>query len=126
MLGHSYPMHVEITTERLGLSRATLSPPGMKRSLDEVNSATDLSDDHARTWRCVCMRTNCSAQDRLDIFFAAEERAKCMSQPKPMAWDMAKRCGRFLLAKPRLVLRFEPQTPVDTTLKVDSNHVGCL
>ena len=39
------PKHVEIITETLGLRRTegteTQSSPGIKRSMDEVNSATD-------------------------------------------------------------------------------------
>ena len=63
--------HVEISTETIGLKRAedskTLSSLCIKRSMDEVN-ATDLSEDHVRTYRSVCMRINYSAQDTPDIF----------------------------------------------------------
>ena len=48
------PRHVEIITNTLGLRRAegakTLSSTGKKRSMDEVNNATDLSEDHTRTY----------------------------------------------------------------------------
>ena len=90
--------------------------------MDEVNNATDLSEDHARTHRSVCVRINHLAQERPDILFAAK-----MSQPNTLAWEAAKRCGRYLLGKPRMVQRFVTQPPVDTvSLKVDSDHVGCL
>ena len=64
MVGHSWSgRHVEIIAEILGVRRAeatkTLSSPGIKRIMDEVNNATDLmSEDHARTYRSVCMRIN--------------------------------------------------------------------
>ena len=127
MVGHSCeweadPRHVAIITETLGLRRAEARhrvSPGIKRTMDEVNNATDLSEAHARTYRSVCMRINCLAQDRPDILFAAEEMARWMSQPN----TMAKRCGRYLL--PRLLQRFVTKSPVDAmTLNVDSGHAG--
>ena len=46
--------------------------------------------------------------------------------PHTTAWEMAKRCGRYLSGKPRMVRRFVAQLPVDTTtLIVDSDHAGC-
>ena len=135
MAGHSWngkagPRHPEIVTETLGLRRAegtkTLSSPGIQRSMDEVKSATDLSEDHASRCRRVCVRINYFALDTSDILFAAKDMARRMSQPHTMAWEMAKICGRYLLGKPRMVQRFVTQLPVDTvTLEVGSDHAGC-
>ena len=95
--------------------------------MEEVNNATDMSEDHVRTHRSVCTRINYLAQDRPDMLFAAKEVARWMSQRNTMAWELAKRCGRNLLGKPRMVQRFATQPPVETiTLKIDSDHAGCL
>ena len=60
----------------------------------------------------MCVRINYLAQDRLDILIASNETARWMSQPHTMALNMAKRCGRYSLSKPRMV--------------VDSDYAGCL
>ena len=94
------PRHVEIITEMLGLKRATkskeLSSPGIKRTIDEVNNAVELDAEKAIIYRSICMRINYLAQDRPDIMFAAKELAKWMSKPSTLAWEMMKRCGRYL------------------------------
>ena len=55
------PRHVEIITETFVLRRAeaskALSSLCITRIVYEVK-ATDLSEDHARTYRSVCMRMN--------------------------------------------------------------------
>ena len=108
MVGHSWngkagPRHPDIVTETLGLRRAegtkTLSSPGIQRSIDEVKSATDLSEDHASRCRRVCMRINYFALDTSDILFAAKDMARRMSQPHTMPWEMAKRCGSVFVGQ---------------------------
>ena len=50
-----------------------------------------------------------------------------MARPNSLAWEMAKRCGRYILRKPRVAQRFDMQPPVDTiTLRADSDHAGCI
>ena len=45
--------------------------------MDDVNNATDLSEDHARTHRSVYMRIDLLTQCRPDPFFAAKETGRC-------------------------------------------------
>ena len=101
--------------ETLDLRRAdgtkTLSSPGTERSIDEVNSATDLSEDENVPKR-VCMIINYFPQDGPDILLATKGMVREMSQPNTMAWEMAKRMWSVL--KPRMVQRFAPHHPVDT------------
>ena len=52
------------------------------------------------------MWVNRWAQHRLDILFAGRDVARWVSQPNTVAWDMATRCGRYLLGKQRVVRRF--------------------
>ncbi len=73
------------------------------------------------------MRINYLAQDRPDLMFTTKEMARWMARPNTLAWEMAKRCGRYLLGKPRVAQRFGMQPPVDTTtVPVDSDHAGCI
>ena len=75
----------------------------------------------------MCTRINHLAPNRPDILFDAKETARLMLLANNMVWEMAKRCGRYLLCKPRMVQRFATQPPVDTlTLKIDSDHAGFL
>ena len=83
----------------------TLSSPGIKRGMDEGDSATGWSKDHASTYRSVRTGINYLAQDRTDIIFAAQEMARWISQPNTTAWEIATRCCRCQLGKPRMVIR---------------------
>ena len=80
----------------------TLSSPGITRSNDKVNDATDLSEDHARTCRTVCNRIS------QDIFL------------QPRKWQGGNHVGNG--KKMRMVQRFVTQFPVGTiTLIVDAD-----
>ena len=101
------PRHAEIITTLLRLGRAArckeLGSPGVKRTMDEVNRATDLDPEMTAAYRSICMRINYLAQDRPDLMFTAKEMARWMARPNSLAWEMAKRCGRYILGKPRIV-----------------------
>ena len=98
----------------------TLSAPGIKRSMDEVNNATELSEDHARTHRSMCVRINHLAQETGHLVCSQDVSAKHTGVAS------GKEMRSVLVGKPRMVQRFVTQPPVDTvSLKVDSDHVGC-
>jgi hypothetical protein len=95
--------------------------------LEEIESATELDEEHAHAFRSVCMRIAYLAQDRPDLMYTAKELARWMARPNTLAWEMAKRCGRYVLGRPRVVQRFGMQRPVDKiTVRVDSDHAGCV
>ena len=49
-----------------------------------------------------------------------------MAKPTPRAWEMLKRIGRYLKGRPRLVWRYDWQTPQDTIdVTSDANLAGC-
>ncbi len=86
-----------------------------------------MDTEAATMFRSVCMRINYLAQDRPDIMFTAKELARWMATPTTLAWEMAKRCGRYLLGRPRAVQGFVMQPPVGAiTMKVASDHAGCI
>ena len=91
------PKHVEITTETLGLRRTdgtkTLRSAGTKRSIEEVKTATDLSEDQTRTYRSVCMTINYVAQDKPEILFATKGMVRVASPLNILAREMTEMCG---------------------------------
>ncbi len=95
--------------------------------VEEINAAQDLVGEQQSAHRSVCMRINNLAMDRPGILFGSREMASWMSRPSTVAWEMAKRCRRYLLGNPRLVQRLTRQSWVDKiAVRVDSDHAGCL
>ena len=87
----------------------------------------DLVDDETATiYKSVAARLNYLSPDRPDIQFAVKEVCRRMSCPTWLDYGKLKRIGRYLVGKPRLVLKFEFQGKVDqVTVQSDTNWAGC-
>ena len=116
MVGHSWnekadPRHVEIITETLGLRRAestkTQSSVGIKRIMDEINSATDLSEacekaedanmlDQAERKKCgsLAWTLNCMSLDRSDMHYAENEIYSKKADPTQRSGKRLKKAAR--------------------------------
>ena len=73
------------------------------------------------------MRAAYLAQDRADIQFSVKELARAMSSPTVNDYARLKRLGRYLLGKPRVLMRYQKQEKcsyLDTF--VDSDWAGCI
>ncbi len=139
------PRHAELVVRALGLEDAKPSPtPGTKpvkkrhdaRNDAEEGSETDdeegdedeeeMTKEDAREYRAIVARLNYIASDRPDIQFAVKETARNMSSPKKRDWPAVKRIGKYLKGRPRLVLKYNWQSQLNTVVTyTDSDWAGC-
>ena len=64
--------------------------------------------------------------DRADLAFAVKELARTMSKPTSVCWEKLKRLGRYLVGKPRAILRFIWQEmPRKINIYTDADWAGC-
>jgi hypothetical protein len=119
------PRHAEIMVNELQLTQAkpVVTPGASQNNLD---AGTALDARTTSQYRSLTMRGAYLAQDRAEIQFATKELARRMKNPTTGSWEGLKRLGRFLLGKPRSVLRYYDQAEV-SCLKVfaDSDDAGC-
>lgn len=119
--------HVEILVSQMGMksSSNSLSCPGQKEQPDYTSEA--LHEDRKSVFRSATMRISHLAQDRMDISLESKEVARRMQDPDEQAWSALKRCVRYLIKKPRVLLRFNKQRwPRRIIVYSDSDHAGCL
>eukprot|EP00971_Amphidinium_carterae_P114607 2270587-Amphidinium_carterae.1 len=104
--------HWEVLAAQMGLKLDSKSvrTPGVKKGVQVSGHEVELS---------------CSG--RLEIQFAAKEVARQMANPCASGWESLKRVVRYLLGKPRAVVRYYRQdAPKFLDICSDSNFAGCL
>ncbi len=100
--------------------------PGTKEKID-TDSEKSLEGAAATLHRSLTMGLSYLAQDRADIQFSCKELAKGMSSPTEGDWQKLKRLGRYLIAKPRMVLDYAYQGKVTfLDSRVDTDRAGCI
>ena len=105
------------------LDAAEEENPEMKKTVEEDH---DLDAAEAKKFRAIVARLNYLAVDRIDIQYAVKESARRMSQPRSSDWKAVQKIGRYLVGKPRLVMKFPWQSEVSTvTTYTDSDWAGC-
>ena len=119
------PRHAEIIISELGLKGSkAVATPGVKCST--LDTAEPLAGREASQYRSLVARANYLAQDRMDIQYSVKELTRRMSCPDSEDWVALKRLGRYLVGKPRIVLRFNNQNLqryIDCW--VDTDWAGC-
>ena len=104
----SDPRHAEITISELGLKGSKpVATPGVKSTSPEL--AEPLGPREASQFRSLVARANYLAQDRMDVQYSVKELTRRMSCPDSEDWVALKRLGRYLVAKPRVVLQYGNQ-----------------
>ena len=87
---------------------------------------TELGRTEARLYRGVAARLNYIAPDRTDLQFSTKESARHMQTPRLSSMRLIRRIGRYLLGKPRPIMKFEWQAlPSGITAYSDSDWAGC-
>ena len=102
---------------------------------DEVVMAAEVEEEideqllekaEATIFRGVAARLNYMGPDRPDMQYAIKEAARCMALPRQCDWKLLKKIGRYLIHRPRLVLRYGWQTrPSSLDGYTDSDWGGC-
>ena len=121
--------HAEIIIDQLGLYKnsTAVSTPG-ETSRDEEDHQDEVVGQDATLYRACVARGNFMSQDRSDIQYAVKELSRKMS--KPNVGDMAKlkRFGRYLVARPRSIVKLKYQEAcqnIEITAFTDTDFAGC-
>jgi hypothetical protein len=87
---------------------------------------SELDADKARSYRAIAARLNYISPDRPDIGYAVKEAARNMSKPRVSDFQRLRKIGRYLVGKPRLIMRFPwHNTPDRIVAFTDSDWAGC-
>ena len=87
----------------------------------------DVVDDSMKTlYEAVVVRANHLAQYRPDIQFAVTELCRQMVSPKIGDFERLRRFARYLLGKPRFIMKYDFQLETDClSVLSDSSWAGC-
>ena len=150
------PVHAEMVIREMGLENAkpVATPMSETGRPDETGSIQDrrksvgsqkdrplklpsedclpepdsplLEDDRLKRYQSVAARINYLAMDRPDLQYASKETMRKMSAPTEDDELKLKRIGRYLIGRPRLVLRILwASVPRHLLVYVDSDFAGC-
>ena len=94
--------------------------------VDDDDDDSELDADKARSYRAIAARLNYISPDRPDIGYAVKEAARNMSKPRVSDFQKLRKIGRYLVGKPRLIMRFPWQNAADRIVAfTDSDWAGC-
>ena len=65
-----------------------------------------LNKSDAKLFRGMAARLNYMGPDRPDMQYAIKESSRCMANPRQCDWRLLKKLGRYLIHRPRMVLRY--------------------
>jgi hypothetical protein len=122
------PRHAELIIKSLNLED---SKPVSTAGEDEKEwkieeEAEKLEGQQATEYRALAARSNYLAADRPDIQYAVKEICRGMSSPTRGGWRKLKRLGRYLVGRPRAILRYDFQEEQGKfTGYSDSDWAGC-
>ena len=97
--------------------------PGIKPLQHQVENDTQYADQ--TRYRAIAARANYLSADRPDIQFSAKEVCRFMADPTEMGMAALKRLGRYLIARPRLVHKFELQEARGLEVYGETGWAGC-
>ena len=122
------PRHAELIIKSLKLEESkpvsTAGEDEKEWKLEEESES--LEGAQAREYRALAARANYLAADRADIQYAVKEICRGMATPTRGGWRKLKRLGRYLVGKPRAILRYDLQERQDRlTGFSDSDWAGC-
>ena len=97
-----------------------------RRAEEDPIDESPLEKADAKLFRGVAARLNYLGPDRPDMQYAIKEAARCMASPRQCDWPLLKKIGRYLLYRPRLILRYKWQKrPGCIDGYTDSDWAGC-
>jgi len=122
------PRHAELIVSSLGLAKCKpVTTPGTKLDVAVIENSTPLEPTQATAYRGVAARARFLSEDRWDIGYSAKELCKGMASPTEVKLVQARRLGRHLKGRPRVVRMFRRQRePVKLVVHTDSDHIGCV
>ena len=104
----------------------TMDPDLLSKEEEEKVDDELLGKEEAKLFRGIAARLNYMGPDRPDMQYAIKEAARCMANPRRCDWGLLKKLGRYLIFRPRLILRYDwqkRQSSIDGY--TDSDWGGC-
>ena len=97
------PRQGEKLLQELGLENCKpMATPGVKQTIEQINSDKELPEDKISHFRALAARSNYLAADRPDCKFAAKEVCRFMAKPTHLSVEALKRIGRYLEGRKRV------------------------
>ena len=120
------PRHAELLIQQLAMDGTKgVTSPGTDADADQEDG-DEVDAESATRFRGLAARANYLAQDRPDLAFAAKEVCRDMAKPTESSWKRLKRIVRYLVRRPRLIMRYDFQEEVDAiSVYADANWAGC-
>lgn len=121
------PRQGERMISQLGLEGASpISCRGMKITQTDIEGDAPIVDERVGIYRAVTARSNFMTNDRPKTQFATKETCRNMAAPTEEAYKALNRIGRFIVGKPRLVIKFPFHNFEHIDVFCDSDWAGCL
>ena len=96
---------------------------------DKLDDDELMGPAETTQYRALSARGNFLALDRVDIIYAVKEISRKMSAPCKGDWARLERLAKYLLGKPRLVMRFDfvddPSFTQEARVFTDTDWAGC-
>ena len=120
--------HVDIIVEAMGLKegKGVLTQTEDEKVWEEKANDEELDAEKATQFRKIGARANYLAADRPDIMYSVKEICRQMSRPTLGGWKRLKRLARYLLVRPRTILKYHWQMREGEAEGFsDSDWAGC-
>ena len=120
--------HADIIVEAMGLTggKGVSTPTEEEKVWEEKANDEELEPEKATQFRKVGARANYLATDRPDIMYCVKEICRQMSMPTVGGWKRLKRLARYLLVRPRTILKYPWQArEYEVEGFSDSDWAGC-
>ena len=110
-----------------GVTGRSVSTPGAKDRLDDIEGETPLEKEAADRYRANTMRAQHLSSDTPQIQVECRDLARELQQPSNLDEVGLKRLARYLGVRPRLVSMFKWQKRVTRIeSRYDTDHAGCI
>ena len=121
------PRRAELIRKSFGVTGRSVSTPGVKDKLDDIEVETPLGKEMADRYRANTMRPQYLSSDRPEIQVECRDSARKLQQPSNLDEMGLKRLARHLGVRPGLVWLFRRQKRVTRTESwCDTDHAGCI
>ena len=120
------PRHAELVLREMGLDESSKGSSTTGCKVEDDEDMENLNKEESTKFRSLTARLNYMCSDRPDLQFSVKELCRDMSAPTTKSWSKLKRLSRYILSKPRLVIRFNFQD-ANSRLDIysDSDWAGC-
>ena len=120
------PRQAEKLVADLGLNGAnSIATPGARPTNEQPAAAQALESKLHTPFKSHAARGNYLASDRPDVQFSAKEICRFMSTPTDNGDNALKKLGRYLIGRPRLVMKLPWQEASEITVYTDTDWAGC-